>query len=360
MQVSAKERIPGSFQPGEGSSVVDLRSDTITKPTQSMWEAMLHASLGDDGLDGDVGVRALEQEVAALLGKEAALFMPSATMANLVAILVQSRRQRQVLMEATAHIYTTERGGSTLAGVSYTPVTGHRGAMDIDLLRQTLNASRASLSTSLVCVETSHNNAGGAVLTLEHLREVHEKSAHHGVPVHLDGARLFNAAIALQRPARDMTVHVDTVTICLSKGLSAPAGAVLAGPHTAIQRGVSVRKMLGGTQRQIGIMAAAGLAGLRTMVPRLAEDHRRAIRLSTSINALDAGLVASLPETNIVMVDLGSTRHSVEVWVARLEGEDVLVRPWGARQIRCVTHRHIDDGALERAIAGFSAIASGD
>ena len=338
---------------------VDLRSDTVTLPTEAMREAMARAPLGDDGLDGDPSVTALQEEAAALLGKEAALFFPSATMANLAAVLAQAERQTQLVAESSAHIYTTERAGSTLSGVFYAAVPGTDGAMDLDRLEQALGGSRGNLPTTLVCLETSHNNAGGTVLPLSHMQTAHALAAKRGIPVHLDGARLFNAAVALGQPARTLAEQVDTVTVCLSKGLSAPVGSVLVGPAATLARARKVRKILGGTLRQAGMLAAAGREGLHHMVDRLADDHRRAARLGAALNALGATFTASVPQTNIVLVDLSATGSGSTDWVARLEAAGLKVRPWGPTKLRCVTHRHIDDAAVDSAVAAFAAVARG-
>ncbi len=237
---------------------VDLRSDTVTLPTEQMYDRIASAPLGDDGLDGDPTALELEAEAARLLGKEAALYVPSATMANLLAILAQAGRQEVVLAEAASHIYVTERGAAALTGSFYQGIAGVDGAMDLGLLAQALGPGRNKLRTGLVCLETSHNNAGGAVLPLTHMQAVFAVARDAGAAVHLDGARLMNAAVALGVPAAEITAFADTVSLCLSKGLSAPMGAVLAGPADTIQRARWHRKLLGGSQRQVGIAAAAG------------------------------------------------------------------------------------------------------
>ena len=208
---------------------VDLRSDTVTQPTEAMYESMLKAPLGDDGLDGDPTAEELESGVATLLGKEAALFVPSATMGNLAAILAQTARQELVVTEASSHIYTAERGAATLTGAFYEPIAGVAGAMNLERLEQVLTEPRGRVRAALVCMETSHNNAGGTALPLEHMRQVHDLSRRHGASIHLDGARLFNAAVALRVAPAAIAACTDTVTICLSKGLSAPMGGVVAG-----------------------------------------------------------------------------------------------------------------------------------
>ncbi|SEI69304.1 low specificity L-threonine aldolase [Achromobacter sp. NFACC18-2] len=337
-------------------SVVDLRSDTVTHPTAAMYERMRTAPIGDDGLDGDPTVRELEACVAASLGKEAGLFVPSCTMANLLAVLAQTQRSEQVVLESTAHMYTSERGAATFTGLFYQGVSGSAGAMDLNRLEEALLTGGHRLKTSLVAMETSHNNAGGTVLPLDHMQAVHGMAQAAGVPVHLDGARLFNAAVALGVPAADITRHADTVALCLSKGLSAPVGAVLAGSQPVVAKARTLRRMLGGTQRQSGIMAAAGLEGVQHMAARLAEDHVRARRLSDGVNGLAPALSATVPQTNIVQVETAETGMTNAQWVAALQARGVLTRPWGRTRLRCVTHRHIGDQDIDAAIAAFAGV----
>jgi len=341
------------------SPPVDLRSDTVTHPTAVMYERMRTAPIGDDGLDGDPTVRALETHVAACLGKEAGLFVPSCTMANLLAVLAQTQRSEQVVLESSAHMYTSERGAATFTGLFYQGVSGADGAMDLNRLEDALEAGGHKLKTSLVAMETSHNNAGGAVLPLDHMQAVYGMARAAGVSVHLDGARLFNAAVALGVPPADIGRHADTVSLCLSKGLSAPVGAVLAGSQSVVAKARVLRRMLGGTQRQSGIMAAAGLEGVQAMGERLAEDHVRARRLSAGINRLAPALTATVPQTNIVQVETADTGMSNAEWVAALQAEGVLTRPWGRTRLRCVTHRHIDDDGVDAAVRAFATVLNG-
>lgn len=339
-------------------TVVDLRSDTVTRPTEAMYERMRHAPLGDDGLDGDPTAIELETRVAGLLGKEAGLFVPSCTMANLLAILAQTRRAEQILLEEGAHIYTTERGAATFTGLFYKPISSSDGAMDLDSLEEILLLDRGRIDTSLICLETSHNGAGGIALPVSHMRAVQDVARKNGLSVHLDGARLFNAAVALNEEPAEIASCADTVSICLSKGLSAPAGAVLVGPEDTIAHARHTRKMLGGTQRQVGVFAAAGLEAIEVMRLRLAEDHGRARRLSDAINSEQSGLRANVPQTNIVQIDVTKTgRHSAE-WVNDLAAVGVLTRPLDRARIRCVTHRHIDDAAIDVAARAFLSLAS--
>lgn len=335
---------------------VDLRSDTVTHPTAAMYERMRTAPIGDDGLDGDPSVRALEAHVATLLGKEAGLFVPSCTMANLLAVLAQTQRNEQVVLESSAHMYTSERGAATFTGLFYQGVSGTDGAMDLNRLEEALLSGGHRLKTALVAMETSHNNAGGAVLPLEHMRAVYGMANAGGIPVHLDGARLFNAAVALGVPAAEITQYADTVSLCLSKGLSAPVGAVLVGSKAVMARSRTLRRMLGGTQRQSGIMAAAGLEGVQTMTDRLVEDHVRARRLSDGINRLAPALSATVPQTNIVQVETADSGMTNTQWVAALQAEGLLTRPWGRTRLRCVTHRHIEDEDIDSAVQAFAVV----
>ncbi|MEH3086690.1 MAG: GntG family PLP-dependent aldolase [Xylophilus ampelinus] len=338
------------------SPPIDLRSDTVTRPTPQMYERIACAPLGDDGLDGDPTAAELEAVAAGILGKEAALYAPSATMANLLAVLAQAQRQDLVLAEAASHIYTTERGAAALTGAFYQGVPGMRGAMDLDALHDALQPGGAHLRPALLCLETSHNNAGGAVPPLSHMRSARALARGAGAAVHLDGARLMNAAVALGVPPARVAECADTVTVCLSKGLSAPMGAVLAGPRDTIARCRRLRKMLGGSQRQVGVAAAAGIVALTTMVDRLAEDHDRARRLAQGIAAIP-GLAANDPQTNIVQVDVGATGRDAAAWERALRERGVLARPWGRQRLRCVTHRHVGTDDVDAALAAFRAVA---
>lgn len=338
-------------------AMIDLRSDTVTRPTAAMYERMRRAELGDDGLDGDPTARELESLVAHTLGKEAGLYVPTATMGNLLAVLTQVERQGQVALEATAHMFLTERGGATLSAVMYQGIPGAAGEMDLNLLERTLGPSQA-LRTGLVCMETTHANAGGIALPLAHMRAVHAMAHDAGARVHIDGARIFNAALALQVSPSAVAGYADTISVCLSKGLSAPAGAVLVGPSETLSRARQWRKMLGGTQRQTGILAAAGLEAITTMSARLAEDHATAHRLGVLLrDALPCQIGITKPATNIVFIELPEDVPESAVWAEELRKHGVLIRPWGPRRIRLVTHRHIDSADIDAAAAGFAKAA---
>jgi threonine aldolase len=342
--------------------MIDLRSDTITLPTDEMLEAMHRAELGDDARDGDPTVRRLEDTAAAMVGKEAALFVASGTMSNLVALLGHTGRGGEVLLDAESHIMRSEMGGiAALAGLFYRTIPSARGAPDLSEIGELLNAklSAKRLATALVCVETTHNSAGGAVLSLDYLGRLKTLTNEKGVPVHIDGARLFNAAVALGVRVADIAVHCDSVGFCLSKGLSAPFGSVLCGSSAFIERARAYRRMVGGAMRQAGVMAAAGLIALEKMVDRLSEDHRRAKRIAEGLHAFDPHLAdPRLVETNIVMLGIGHSGADATAWISALEKRGLKAGAWSRNSLRLVTHRHIDDAAAEQAIATVRSVSS--
>ena len=343
--------------------VIDLRSDTVTKPTPAMLEAMVRAELGDDGRGDDPTVRALEQAAAERLGKEAALFLPSGTMSNQAALLAHANVKGCVIGEASAHIFRSELGGlSLLAGLYPQPLPGYRGAVDIGAFKAALCApdiTPAALGTAAVCMETTHNWAGGCVLPLEHMRDVHGLARKRGVPVHLDGARLFNAAIRLGVSAAAIAAHADSVTFCLSKGLSAPVGSVLTGRADFIQRARGFRRMLGGNMRQAGLLAACGLVALEQMIDRLAEDHTHARQLAEGLAALDPSLCSPRDvETNIVMVDVESVGRTARQCSDALAARGIMAAPASASVIRFVTHRHIGGPEVARTLDTFRQLFS--
>ncbi|SFH91387.1 threonine aldolase family protein [Bradyrhizobium sp. cf659] len=336
-------------------SYVDLRSDTVTLPTAAMLGRMQRAPLGDDGREGDPTVRALEERGAALIGKEAALFVPSGTMGNLLAMLAHAERGADVFADRGAHLLNSELGSVvTIAGLVPKPMPGRRGAMDEAALA---DAIRGSERRGLIAMETSHNGAGGAVLPLPHMMRIHALGQSNGIPVHLDGARLFNASVALGVPAAQIAEHADSVMICLSKGLSAPVGSLLCGSAAFVARARALRKLVGGTMRQSGIVAAAGLVALETMIDRLSEDHTAARRLATALTWLDPALAdRDQVQTNILRVDVSASGREAAAWAEGVKRHGILVQASGPSQLRLVTHRHIDEAAVDRTIAAFAAI----
>ena len=343
--------------------MIDLRSDTVTLPTEEMHEAMRAAPLGDDSREGDPTVRRLEELAAAKTGKEAALFVASGTMSNFVALLAHTGRGGEVLLDGDSHILRSEMGGiAALAGLFYRAISSKRGAPDLAELGERLSGKLEPnrLATALVCVETSHNSAGGAVLPLDYMAKLRALTAQYNVPVHIDGARLFNAAVALGVPAAEIARHGDSVGFCVSKGLSAPFGSVLCGSAAFIERARAYRRMVGGGMRQAGIMAAAGIVALETMIDRLADDHRRAKRLAEGLAAIDPKLCdPRLADTNIVMMEVGHTGTAAKDWLAALNAKGLGAGAWSPRSLRFVTHRHIDDAAIEQAIGIVRTVAKG-
>ena len=332
---------------------IDLRSDTVTLPTPAMRQAMQDAVLADEALEGDPTVAALEAAGARLAGKPAALFVASGTMGNLVCALAHaSRGGGEALVDADAHIARSEGGGlANLAGLMCTRLPGRHGRMDLDRVRDALRGGfeRYGPPTAMVVIETSHNHSGGRVPGVDYMRELHGLCAERGVAVHMDGARSLNAARALGLTLDQVAAHADSITFCLSKGLSAPMGSIVAGDLDFITRARTFRRMVGGGLRQIGGMAAAGLVALDTMVERLDDDHRRTRRLWEGLRALDPVWTDDPPETNLLMLDVGPWGGAA-AWQAALERAGVRVRARDAATLRMVVHRHIDDAAVDRAL----------
>ena len=343
------------------TTLIDFRTDTITRPTEAMLAAMQSATHGDDSRDGDPTVIKLEALAAERTGKEAGLYMPSGTMTNLVAVLAHTSRAGEVLLERGAHMLNTELGGlAAVAGVFYKAIPGSRGAMDEDLLRESIRPmTRNNFGTALVCMENSHNGAGGAVLPLAHMQRVHELARSNGVPVHTDGARLFNAAAALGVTAAEVARHTDSVCFCVSKGLSAPVGSVLCGTQTFIDRARPFRRMVGGNMRQAGSIAAAGIVALETMIDRLKDDHASAKRLANGLHRIDPRFCNPADaQTNIVRVDVSFTMRSAAQWSDAMAQAGIAVSPADPRSLRFVTHRHVGNNEVDQAIAAFAATFS--
>lgn len=341
--------------------LTDFRTDTVTRPTAGMLAAMQAATQGDDSRDGDPTVIKLEALAAARTGKEAGLYMPSGTMTNLVAVLAHTSRAGEVLLERGAHMLNTELGGlAAVAGVFYKAIPGTRGAMDETALHEAVRPmTRNNFGTALICMENTHNGAGGAVLPLAHMQMVHELARRHGIPVHTDGARLFNAAVALGVSAADIARHTDSVCFCVSKGLSAPVGSLLCGSREFIERARPFRRMVGGNMRQAGSIAAAGIVALETMIDRLKDDHASAKRLANGLHCIDSRLCNPADaETNIVRVDVSFTGRSAAQWSDALAQSGIAVSPADPRSLRFVTHRHVGGNEVDQAIAAFAAIFS--
>jgi threonine aldolase len=339
--------------------MIDFRSDTVTRPTEAMLESMREATFGDDSRDGDETVRKLEALAAERTGKEAGAFMPSGTMANLVAMLAHGSRGGEVLLEEGSHTLNAELGGvAAVAGLFYRGIAGKRGAMDVDVLRESIRPlTRHHMGTALVWMENTHNRAGGAVLPLEHMRAVYGLAREKEVPVHLDGARIFNAAQALGTTVAAVAQHSDSICFCVSKGLSAPVGSVLCGTGAFIERARACRRMVGGNLRQAGPLAAAGIVALETMANRLADDHQTARRLAEGFHRVDASLCDPREvETNLVRVDVRKSGKRAAQWSADLKGKGVLVAPADIHVLRFVTHRHISAPDVDAAVGAFAEL----
>ena len=347
--------------------IVDLRSDTLTLPTPQMREAMARAEVGDDVWEEDPTVKRLEAMAAERLGKEAGLFVASGTMGNLVSVVSQTQAGQEVVLDLDSHIFNYEGAGSAVIGsVQMRPVKTARGFLAPEQVREALRPANIHIPpTGLVCIENTHNRHGGTCCTPEEIGAVAAVAHGANVPVHLDGARLFNAAVALRRDARAFTRDVDSVTFCVSKGLGAPVGSVVCGSRAFITRARRVRKMVGGGMRQAGVIAAAGIVALETMVDRLAEDHANARRLAEGIAKLP-GLRVDLAsvQTNIVIFGVerpggpGSAQTATNEIVAGCVARKVKVHAIGPTSIRCVTHKDVDAEDIERALDALREITS--
>jgi threonine aldolase len=328
---------------------IDMRSDTVTKPTPAMRRAMVEAEVGDDVLDGDPTVRRLEERVAQLLGKERALFFPSGTMANQAAVWLLSRRGTEILLDANAHIINWEVAAAAgICGVQVRPVAPTREVMDAEALERAMRPdSIHAPAASLVCLENTHNGAGGKVLSLDELTALGRTASRFRLPVHLDGARLWNAAVATGTPIADLAACADTVMVSFSKGLGAPVGAALAGSGAAMADAWAVRKRLGGGMRQSGILAAAALHGIEHHWPRMHEDHAHARAFAATVDGVGGASVVP-PDTNIVMVDLPGGTNALDL-VRRAADEGVLITPWSATRVRAVTHLDVDAAQVHHA-----------
>jgi threonine aldolase len=341
--------------------IVDLRSDTLTLPTAAMREAMARAEVGDDVWEEDPTVRRLEAVAAARAGTEAALFVSSGTQGNLVSVLAQTRSGQEILLDADCHVFNYEgAGAATFGGLQTHPVTTERGFLTPDQVRARIRPSNIHIPvTALVCLENTHNRHGGTCCTPEDIAAVAEVAHGAGARVHLDGARIFNAAVALGRPLADFTRAVDSLTFCLSKGLGAPVGSLVCGSRDFVTRARRVRKQLGGGMRQVGVIAAAGLVALETMVDRLAEDHTHCRRLAEGLAGLPRLRVdLTTVQTNIVIFQVERAGGAVELQAGCL-ARKVKIHQTGPSAIRCVTHKDVDGEDIDRALDAFREITRG-
>jgi threonine aldolase len=337
---------------------VDLRSDTVTKPTPEMREAMAEAEVGDDVYRDDPTVNRLEELAADMVGKEAALFVPSGTMGNLTALLVHCQRGHEVIVGNLSHIYLNEAGGmSALGGIQPCPIQNQSDgtlALD-DILTSVRTEDVHHPITRLVCLENTQNICGGVPLTPEYTRQVGNLAHHHDLLLHIDGARIFNSAAAQNVSVKELVEPADSVMFCLSKGLAAPIGSMLVGTQKFIARARHIRKMLGGGMRQVGILAAAGLISLEQMTKRLNEDHARAKKLADGLRQIE-GLTVDMnsPFTNMVYLNLSeNVAMNAHQITQKMKDCGVLVDPENPRRFRLVTHYLIDDSAVEKTLSAF-------
>jgi threonine aldolase len=334
---------------------IDLRSDTVTQPSIAMREAMAQAEVGDDVYGEDPTVNRLQQMAAERLGHEAALFVPSGTMANQIALCVHTTPGQAVIIGEGAHLFLYEAGaGAAISGVQFT-IVGEGGLFDADDVREGLHPRDDHFAeTRLVCVENTHNRGGGRVFPLERVRAVASAAREAGLRLHMDGARLFNAEAATGIPAREWAAPFDSVSFCLSKGLGAPVGSLVAGSRTFVERAHRYRKMLGGGMRQAGVLAAAGILALEQGPKRLADDHANAQRLAAGLRQIPNVELQREPETNMVLFRV----PDVAAFVAETRRRDLLINPIGPRTLRAVTHLDVStadiDAALERIGEVFS------
>lgn len=331
---------------------IDLRSDTVTRPSEGMRRAMYDAEVGDDVYGEDPTVNRLQERVASLLGMEEALLVPSGTMANQICVHVLTDPGDEVILERGSHVYNYESGAAgLLSGVQLHPLAGDRGRLAPGQVEAAIRPAADVLpKTRVVSVENTANKAGGVVYSLDRIHAIADVARSHELHLHLDGARLWNAAAALEVDERDLAAPFDIAWVALSKGLGAPVGSVIAGPSALIEKARRTRKQFGGGMRQAGILAAAGLYALDHHRPHLAEDHEKARRLAEGLAELPVfSLDPSQVDTNIVIFEV-TTASAAEV-VETLEGEGVLLTPFGPNTIRATTHRDLSMTEIQRALA---------
>jgi len=336
------------------TKVVDLRSDTVTKPSEAMRAAMAAAEVDDDILGADPTARRFEEEMARIMGKEAALFVPSGTMGNLISVLVHcDTRGSEVILGDNSHIHIYENGGiSTIGGVHPKTVTNNPdGTMDIDKIVDAIRHKDGGLyypTTRLICLENTHGNTGGKCLSVEYTDKVGEVAKSHGLKLHIDGARIFNAAVALGVPVDRLVRAADSVSVCLSKGLGAPVGSVIVGSQAFIDKAKILRKTLGGGMRQVGILCAAAYVAVRDTVGKLADDHRKAKVLADGLKKIKQLTVdLTSVETNMVYFGMEDPCLSPEILCQVLEQRNVLAMPASSKSVRLVIHYQISDSDVQ-------------
>jgi threonine aldolase len=342
------------------SRCLDFRSDTVTKPTPGMRAAMAQAEVGDDVFGDDPSVNRLQEQIAAILGKEAALFVPSGTMSNLIGVRLHCRPGDELICEAGCHIHNFEQAGyAQINGVAAQPVVGDCGVMRLAQVEGLLRPDNPHYPrTRLLCLENTHNRGGGRIQPYEIVESLCGWARQHGLRTHLDGARLFNAVVATRIEATRWAQHFDTVNVCFSKGLGAPVGSALAGPRELVREAVRHRKLLGGGMRQAGVLAAAASYALDHHVERLAEDHDNARRLAAGIRQIERlRLAPETIDTNLLFFRLEPAWMTAAEFCARLAEQGVLIVPTGPATLRAVTHLDVSAADVDRAIEILKRVA---
>ncbi|MCL0069908.1 low-specificity L-threonine aldolase [Dehalococcoidia bacterium] len=343
--------------------IIDLRSDTVTLPTPAMREAMYHAQLGDDVFGEDPTVNRLEEMAAERMGKEAALLVPSGTMANLVCALTHCARGEEAILGDRSHMFINEAGGMSALGGIHPHIIPNQpdGTMRLQDIEDAIRGDNLHYPrTRLICLENTHNRCNGSPLTAQYTGSVVALAGRRGLSTHLDGARIFNAAVALGVDAKELTRGVDSVIFCLSKGLAAPVGSMVCGSRTFIAEARRNRKILGGGMRQAGVIAAAGIVALEQMVDRLAEDQANASRLAAGIAEIP-GLSIDLAraQTNIIYFDLDSDRLAAGEFLSRMEQKGIKLLCTGGSSFRMVTHRGIRSEGIDAALTALASVMKG-
>jgi threonine aldolase len=343
------------------TKVIDLRSDTVTLPTEEMLEAIRHAELGDDVFGEDPTVNRLEDMAAEKMGKEAALLVTSGTQANLVSLMSNTRRGELVILEAEAHMYWYEVGGiSAIAGLLPWPLKSPLGALDPKDVETAIRPRNIHFpEPTLICIENTHNRHGGTIITPNQIRAISEVAKAHGLKLYMDGARIFNAAVALKVDVKEFTQHLDNLMFCLSKGLSCPVGSVVVGTREFIDKARKNRKVLGGGMRQAGIIAASGIVALEKMIDRLEEDHRNAKRVAEGIAKIE-GIAVDVErvQTNMVLFDVSGLGVADDLFLSKLKENGVLALTNAKNKVRMVTHRGIEKEHIGKAIAAVESVAN--
>ena len=334
--------------------IIDLRSDTVTKPSPEMRQAMYDAEVGDDVLGDDPTMNLLQETVAEMFGKESALFVASGTMANLIAMMSHTQHGEEVIVERESHTFNYEAAGpAALAGVQLHPITGENGILKASQIQGAIRPGADSHvpPTRLICLENTHNRGGGKIYPIEKIQAIHTLAERHSLKMHLDGARLFNACVATGLNPKEYANLFDSLMFCFSKGLGAPVGSILVGSKNFIQTAHRYRKMLGGGMRQVGILAAAADYSLKHNIERLADDHKHAQLLAQSLAKIDKFTIEpESVETNIVIFDVTKSGLTAENIVARLAQKGVLMLPFGKYLVRAITHLNVTEQQINAAI----------